>query len=417
MPVGVAKGSDPFVLFAARMAALWPKSAPLGLAVSGGGDSLALLHLARALNLHISVATVDHNLREGSRAEAEFVAALCQSFGIPHKILTWQSWNGRGNLQDQARRARYQLLAQWAESLGLEAIALGHTRDDLAETFLMRLGRSAGLDGLCAMQAKRSYLSKIWLRPLLEVPRVSLRDFLQTQGHDWLEDPSNDNAKFDRIRIRKAMVSLDELGLDSATLAQVAAQLGRAREALAHQTHSFAQDHVQIIGPDVLLERASYSGAPVELLRRSLLAAIMWVSSAEYGPRGANLARGIQALLAGHSVPLAGCRLLVEDLNFRVTREAKAASAPVPATQVWDGRWQAFGPNLADLTLGPLGAQGLLQVQSWRESGFGRVSLLASPALWCRDTLIAAPFAGMSNNYRVSLIPNQKDFYHSLLPH
>ena len=218
MPVGVAKGSDPFVLFAARMAALWPKSAPLGLAVSGGGDSLALLHLARALNLHISVATVDHNLREGSRAEAEFVAALCQSFGIPHKILTWQSWNGRGNLQDQARRARYQLLAQWAESLGLEAIALGHTRDDLAETFLMRLGRSAGLDGLCAMQAKRSYLSKIWLRPLLEVPRVSLRDFLQTQGHDWLEDPSNDNAKFDRIRIRKAMVSLDELGLDSANL-------------------------------------------------------------------------------------------------------------------------------------------------------------------------------------------------------
>jgi tRNA(Ile)-lysidine synthase len=118
---------------------------------------------------------------------------------------------------------------------------------------------------------------------------------------------------------------------------------------------------------------------------------------------------------AGQSLPLGGCRLLVDKSSIRVTRELKAAQSQVLATSLWDQRWQFLGPDLAKLKAGPLGAAGLLKCTNWRESGFPRVSLLASPALWCKDELMSAPFAGNTNNYSLSLASEQKGFFLSLL--
>ncbi len=133
------------------------ETGPLGIAVSGGSDSLALLHLmvewGRA---PLRCVTVDHRLRDASAEEAAQVAEICAALGIAHDTLTWDGWDGQGNLAAEARRARYALLADWAVTHGLTGIALGHTQDDIAETLLMRLARRAGVDGLAAMPQRRS---------------------------------------------------------------------------------------------------------------------------------------------------------------------------------------------------------------------------------------------------------------------
>lgn len=133
---------------------------------------------------------------------------LCQGLGVSHDVLVWTGWNGAGNLQDQARRARYGLLTDWAVRRGVSAIALGHTADDQAETLLMRLGRAAGVTGLAGMAARRDQGGIEVLRPMLSITRVRLRAYLSKGGKSWVEDPSNHDERFDRIRARHALDGL-----------------------------------------------------------------------------------------------------------------------------------------------------------------------------------------------------------------
>ena len=126
----------------------------LVVAVSGGGDSMALLHVAqawgRAQGKAVSALTVDHGLRDEAATEAARVAEICADFGVAHRTLDWPDWDGQGNLSAAARAARYDLIGQWAARHGLAGVALGHTADDVAETLLMRMARRAGVDGLAA---------------------------------------------------------------------------------------------------------------------------------------------------------------------------------------------------------------------------------------------------------------------------
>ena len=150
----------------------------LGVAVSGGGDSTALLVLLddwrRDGGPELAVATVDHGLRPEAAAEAAEVAALCGRLGVPHETLAWR-WDGKGNLSDAARRGRLRLIAGWANGRGIGMVAQGHTADDQAETFLMRLARGSGVDGLAAMAARRTAEGVAWVRPLLQVRRGEFR--------------------------------------------------------------------------------------------------------------------------------------------------------------------------------------------------------------------------------------------------
>lgn len=198
----------------------------LGVAVSGGGDSLALLHLmhdwARANGSDLRAVTVDHGLRAAAPGEAAQVARLCADLGLPHDTLHWTGWDQSGNLQAEARRARYRLMAGWARGHDLQAVALGHTLDDQAETVLMRLARGSGVDGLSAMAGRRDDLGMRWLRPLLAIRRDDLRAFLSGLGVDWVDDPSNADTRFDRIKTRQALAQLAGLGIDAEGLADTA---------------------------------------------------------------------------------------------------------------------------------------------------------------------------------------------------
>ena len=176
------------------------------MAVSGGSDSYALLHLLSAAgNLQICAATVDHKLRKTSAEEAQGVATQCAKLGVDHTILEW-SPNGRSS--DAARIGRYQLLADHAESVGATAIALGHTIDDQAETVFMRaqrLSQKSGTRGLSGMSQVTTYHNIKLVRPLLMTSRQELRSYLKNLGQDWIDDPSNVDSRSERVRIRNAL--------------------------------------------------------------------------------------------------------------------------------------------------------------------------------------------------------------------
>jgi tRNA(Ile)-lysidine synthase len=405
-------------LTAAFRAALGPVDHPLGLAVSGGGDSVALLLLAVDAGQQVRAVTVDHGLRPEAAAEAAWVGRLCAGLGVPHDTLQWQGWTGAGNLQDQARRARLSLIADWAMAAGLGAVALGHTQDDQAETVLMRLARRAGVDGLSAMSDRRRAQGMTWLRPLLSVSRDDLRAFLRARGQEWIEDPSNDALRFDRVKARRALTALAPLGLTAAVLAGVADQMRTARSALDHQTEAAARQIARIEGGDVVMDRAGFEGLPAEIRRRLLVGALGWIGSADYGPRAASVQALLTAVAAGRGGTLAGCRVTLRPSTLRVAREWQAVRGMVAAPgQLWDRRWIVTGPDSNGLDVKALGEAGLAMVADWRTSGLPRASLLASPSVWRAGVLISAPLAGSTTGWTAELTGGADGFFLSLLSH
>ncbi len=405
-------------LIAKFVTALGPVDHPLGLAVSGGGDSVALLCLAVDAGLSASVVTVDHGLRPEAVAESRWVGRLCADLGVPHEVLHWQGWDGAGNLQDHARRARLTLISDWALGEGIGAVALGHTEDDQAETVLMRLARRAGVDGLSAMAVRRDHLGVTWLRPLLGVPREALRDYLRERGQGWIDDPSNDAQRFDRVKARRALKALAPLGLDAGALAGVAARMAEARAALNVQTEAAARRVARIDAGDVVIERAAFLALPAEVQRRLLVAALVWMASAEYGPRAEPVQALLGAIAAGRGGTLAGCRVLCRKAEVRVVREVQALRGVVAVPgSVWDRRWCVTGPENNGLEVRALGAAGLVECPGWRVTGRPRAAVLASPAVWRGDVLVAAPQARAEGLWRAEPVRDPDAFFLSILSH
>lgn len=203
----------------------------LGLAVSGGPDSLGLLLLAQAaLPGRIAAATVDHGMRAESADEAAMVGRVCAGLGIPHAVLAVVV--APGNVQSQARSARYAALADWAAGAGLAALATAHHADDQAETLLMRLNRGSGVAGLAGVRARGLVpgTQMPLLRPLLRFRRAELAAVVKAAGLEPADDPSNDDERFDRARLRKSLRQAD--WLDVPALAASAAHLADADAAL-----------------------------------------------------------------------------------------------------------------------------------------------------------------------------------------
>lgn len=386
---------------------------PIGVAVSGGGDSVALLLLlqdwAAAAGRTVAAVTIDHGLRPESAGEAEAVARLCAARGIAHETLAWRGWDRRGNLQEAAREARRRLVAGWARARGIGAVALGHTREDQAETFLLRLARGSGVDGLAAMRVVSKAEGLVWLRPLLERGREELRDHLRAQGVAWSEDPSNADPVFERVRARRALEPLAALGLSPARLAETAARMARAREALEAATRYLARACLTA-GPagDLALDAAAFRPAPEEIRLRLLGGALCWVAGERFRPRLAALEAACAAVTGGWlaaGMTLHGCVLRQQAGRVSIRREPARVAPPVAlACGVWDNRWAVKAPLSDGAKIGALGAGGLAARPRWREAGLAREALLATPALWRDGRLLAAPLLEPEGLVRVRRI-------------
>lgn len=376
---------------------------------------MAVLHLMAAVAAHqgfeLHAVTVDHALRPESGAEAAQVAQVCAGLGVPHKVLRWEHGAVAGNVMDAARRARYGLMAEWAAAQGISHILLGHTADDQAETFLMELARSAGLDGLVGMQRHWDQGGVRFVRPFLQASRRALRAYLTRRGVVWLDDPSNENERYTRVKARRALAALKPLGITVETLGSVMAHLHMVQEAVIASTHAAAARMCAEQAGEVSFDLAQWRGAGGEVQRRLLIAALRWVSGAGYAPRGAGVARVMDAIGQGRDATLAGCHMRVSQTRFRVVREPKAVAGLVSAPgALWDGRWQVAGPFAAGQEVRALGADGLRQCKNWRTCGHSRDSLRVSPAVWYDDTLIAAPLAGFGAGFNARIVAPFTDF-------
>lgn len=291
-------------------------------AVSGGGDSIALMHLlagwAKATGRkRPHVVTVDHGLRQGSAADARKVAAWANGAGLRAHTLRWKGPRPKSDIEAAAREARYRLMGDHVRKRKLTALYVGHTRDDQAETFLLRLMRGSGLDGLAAMRAQAPYplpgfrdLSVV--RPLLTLERAAVRDHLRTHKLAWLEDPMNAEDRFARVRLRKLIPALEEAGLSRARIAAAAAHLARAREALDTVTAAVLARAARPQGGGVHIDVAALAAAPREVGLRALAQLLMLVSGQAYRPRFERLERLYDRLATGSlggGCTLHGCRI------------------------------------------------------------------------------------------------------------
>lgn len=390
-----------------------PDDAVIGLSVSGGGDSIAMMHLAASIlpsrNLH--VVSVDHGLRAEAESELALVARQADDLGLNHTVLRWH-WDGTGNLQAAARAGRMGLIADWAKARGITTLWLGHTEDDQVETFLMRLARGSGVDGLAGMSrfSKRDGL-RIF-RPLLGFARADLRDWLRAEGITWCDDPSNDDPGFDRVRARQMMARLDDLGLTRKRVLQTVDHMQAARLSLVAAARQFAQDHVRQDQGDLVFATPALALEKEDVPRRVMAAAFGWVSGQIYRPRFDSLLDVARRVQQGEKATLGGCVVFVQsDGQMRLTREA-AATLPISwdsdtagalSTCIWDNRWVLEGPFSNGMTVAALGA-GIRHCPDWRASGLPRDSLLASPAIWKGETLVAAPLAGLSLGWSARIV-------------
>ena len=389
----------------------------LGVAVSGGGDSVALLHMLAERGDGLRAVTVDHGLRDESAAEAAQVAALCKRLGVPHTVLKWKDWDKSGNLQDAARQARLRLIAAWADEENITHVALGHSLDDQAETVLLRLARGSGVDGLSGMAAQRTTGPLTWVRPLLHARRDELRTYLVEKSVEWIDDPSNDDPKYDRVKARQALAVLEDLGITADGLVATADRMQDARVALETATQTLADTCAEITDAgEVRLNMATFNTAPNELRYRLLSATLQWISGAPYRPRFDSL-RGVLARIdEENGQTLHGCVIRSHSGNIIVRREVSKVGRPCPIDSAWDHRWVVTerGHEPAR-TIAALGEDGLRECKNWRDTGHAREVLLASPAAWNEDQLVSAPLAGMANGWAIGLKYGKKGLHKSLM--
>ncbi|MFM9853076.1 MAG: tRNA lysidine(34) synthetase TilS [Sphingomonadaceae bacterium] len=258
----------------------------IGLAVSGGADSLALLLMAQAtMPAWISVATVDHGLRPEAAAEAEFVARICATLGIAHTILRPPA-PITGSLQAAARTARYALLAQWADDQELAWIATAHHIEDQAETLMMRLLRGSGSEGLSGIRGRNGKI----IRPLLGWHRADLRAIVDAAAIIPVDDPTNDDPHYDRVRLRRMFA--DNPWLNAAALATSANILAETNRALDWSAEREAERRISHDRAGVSIDPTYL---PTDLLRRLTLIALRRIDPT-ITPRGGQLTALIDAL-------------------------------------------------------------------------------------------------------------------------
>lgn len=295
---------------------------PAAVAVSGGGDSVALMHLlagwAKATGREPPhVVTVDHRLRKSSAADARKVSSWAKRAGLKSQALHWKGRRPKAGIEAAAREARYRLMGEFIRGKNIPALYVGHTRDDQVETFLLRLIRGSGLDGLAAMRAFAPYplpgfRDLCVVRPLLALERDAVRAHLRANGHAWLEDPMNEEDRFARVRLRQLLPQLEQAGLTRARIAAAAGHLTRAREALETVTAAVLARAVRRIENTVHLDGTALTAAPREVGLRALAQLLMIVSGQSYRPRFERLERLFDRICAkdiGRGVTLHGCKI------------------------------------------------------------------------------------------------------------
>lgn len=342
----------------------------MAIAVSGGSDSTALMRLARDWRdanhpeLKLSILTVDHGLRPQSAAEALQVAELAAGLGLDHHVLAWEGPKPDTGIQARAREARYGLMSSWCREHDAGLLLTGHTMDDQAETVLMRLNRTLSADSLAGIPAHGNWNGVPLFRPLLGVRRAELRAYLKGLGQTWVEDTSNADERFERVRVRQSLTVLGSKGVTTERLAALAEAGARTSALLERLTGRWLSLWLKEEDIGIChVPSAPFLGLPEPLQQRILERIVR-----HYGGEGSNPEpdelRRLASWVAEGPVrcTLGGAQIGRRKTGFWVAREAGRISpypviVPESGTAVWDGRFRitaAPGSTISAPQGGPL---------------------------------------------------------------
>ena len=374
---------------------------PILIALSGGGDSVALMHLLAETfgptRLHAAI--VDHALRPGSNQDALHAQEIARALGIAADIATLTWPQGPQRSQARAREARYAALCAAAHSVGARVIATGHTRDDQAETVLLRAARGSGWRGLAGMRSWAG--APVWpegrglrlARPLLGTRRAALRDQLRARGAAWIEDPANANEAFARVRARRA---LGEQGHDPMRLAALAERLTPHALKLDEAARALIAASAVFEDDTILIAPQRWRGAAA--VRQRALSVLIAAAGAGAGEPPAEQVAALEARFAQAAfkgATLAGARLARGDRGVTLSRDSGALSgradgaaplAPLAieanAACVWDRRLLLTAQTPGWTVVVEAGRPVLAR-------GEARQPLTAVPTRWLLDARVA----------------------------
>ncbi len=389
----------------------------VALAVSGGPDSMALVALAsRAQSIlqdcpDFVILTVDHGLRAEAKDETALVADTARQLGFDCRVLVAGNDLAKGNLQAAARDLRYRLMCDACHELGTGTLVTAHHLEDQAETFLLRLARGSGVDGLGAMAPQTWCRGVRLIRPFIDVPKARLRACLDLDHPDirWVKDPSNEDSSFDRVKFRNLAPRLKDAGLTPQRLVETARRMRDAAQVLEQAADDLAARAVTVDpAGHCTIDKAAFAGALADTRLRLLSRCLAAVGGQAYRPRMTRL-QAIAVAIAGDQDcrrTLAGCVVDVGRAQVGIWREtgrqglAKISLGPGDS-KIWDGRFRvslahrAGQPDPRPVSVRALGRDGLRIARD--QAGIpglvrGKVALARTfVSFWQADQLLAVP--------------------------
>lgn len=386
---------------------------PVLVAVSGGSDSMALLFLANAWaksdNREIHAVTVDHGLRPEAAAEAAFVAMVCDGLGVVHTTLAWDGIKPSAGISEAARNARYDLIEEFAGDIGVRVILSGHTRDDQAETVMMRLGRNdasnsgsgRGHSGMC----KRTLLAggTMLMRPLLKLSRKQLRSYLNDISQSWIEDPSNHDESYERVRVR---AKLDANLNFKDQLINYAEIMGRMREIVARDAAILLNECCTCErGHLFQLDTRQIMAAPALVGSLAIKTVIAAAGGAPYMISDLKLAQVIDLIAGGYRdcitqerITLGNCIIEVCEANLQIFREARNLNSTIVEegrTIIWDGRVHVTNDSEKAVRIEPVTSNFMAKCNEDENCELNRVRkalLISSPLITTSSGVASAVF-------------------------
>ena len=397
-----------------------------GIAVSGGSDSMALLHILTdwesASKPKLLVASIDHGLRPESKSEVEFVKKICDEKKVEHVSLAPATHllKIKGNLQDNARLARYQLLKNWAISKNLQCIFIGHTLDDQEENLLMRFLRGSGVDGLVSMEEIVLRNEILWIRPLLNFRKEDLRNYLKNNNYSWVDDPSNCDDKYQRVRVRKLLKQLKSSKLIASNFVKIADHMSRASKlskeiAISNAKAILSCDDVG----QITFEDKKFSELFEDTQYRILAGIISWFSGRFYKPRFSQLENMHRKIINDRNLSgatLGGTVFKKKNGVVSVTRELASVKENHLIKNekfIWDNRWLiTLGTDSqSKLYIKPYGLLSFDDHKFCIDGDFDKGALTTIPIIIKNRTVKFVPLSNLDYNAEVKLLNEDKEFY------
>ena len=403
----------------------------IAIAVSGGVDSMVLMNLAKESDFlndkNVFILVVDHGLRAESKQEAKFVKNEAKKLGFPTRILKWKGSKPNKRIQEEARNKRYSLLINFCRENNINNLYLAHHLDDQIETFLFRMFRGSGLQGLTSFSSSYERNGLTLIRPLIDTPKSELISYARRKKINWVEDPSNENQKYDRVKLRKVLPLIYKEGFDKKVFLKSVKKLRLANQALDQITKEFVLQYV-IINKNisVFIKKELFLTAPEDVQLRVLQNTIRIFSGERYYSPNylkilnlMNWARNdnnISAKTLGGTIFRKRKGGLILYKEVKKLNDIKPIKLSKSKYKAWDNRFLIKINKSVKGEISYLGNEGVKILKSKKilgKKGFNGIPLTALysiPAMWDGKRLISAPFFDYSVDNSVNLKVKKIDY-------